>query len=182
LIIPSLTWCARLAGLSPQPAQKTARWLSHPDKLSPLLKRSHQALRVDLLQQAVAQPYPEEAHYLNISPQQSTLIREIFLQGDTERWCFARTIVPAATYQSYQQAFDNLGTQLLGETIIYAGQYERGPFEFAYITPDSWLQQRLTFYNVTAIPLWARRSLFWLSEGRYPLSLIEVFLPGIPVR
>jgi chorismate lyase len=175
-----LIWQADVIQLTPSPDPKTAAWLQHPDKLSPLLKRCNQQLAVDLLLQTLINIHPEEASYLKIEPEVTALVREVFLQGDTERWCFARTVVPPATYQAYQSAFDHLGTQLLGETIIYAGPYVRSPFEFAYIAADSWLQQRLTHYHITT-PLWARRSLFGLGVKQLPLSLIEVFLPGIPV-
>jgi chorismate lyase len=156
-------------------------WLSRPYKLSEAFRRVATTLSVVVLSQAVSDILPDEAVYLKLEGRVKPFLRQAYISGDNNRFEYARVIVPPATYEKLFKQFDSLDANLIGEKMLYSHPgMKRSEFEYAAIlSNDSRYMKALEGFSGEKPPiLWARRSLFWLDE--LPLSVMEIFLPGIP--
>lgn len=112
--------------------------------------------------------------------QTQNYIRKVFLLCNDKPVIFARTVVPQSTYEHYQRQFKHLGSQFIGETLLYRNpEVTRQAFEFAHIALTDVVKEELTqlLPATRESRLWARRSLFWLNT--FPLLITEIFLPEI---
>ena len=119
---------------------------------------------------------PEENQYLQ-QTQTHGLIRNIAhtINGDT--LVLARTVISDKLYHQYQKDFDNLGSQPIGQTLLYHRQdMQRSVFEYGYISAG---QITHPFKNIlTSVDkIAARRSLFNVHNAS--LMITELFLPQI---
>ncbi|NVZ25538.1 chorismate lyase [Pseudomonas gingeri] len=96
-------------------------------------------------------------------------IREIYLTGQGVPWVFARTVIPAAVQQMTGQDLRTLGDQPIGPLLFGDLDFRRGPIEFCRYEDSARNGQ------LTASPLWARRSRF--ERGDLGILVSEVFLP-----
>lgn len=159
-------WVKHLAELEIACNDHIYPWLAKPYSVSAIMKKICSALTVQVISQQFASATNDEQSLLKRS-ENNSLIRQVVLHGDGVAWSQGRVVVPHATYLQYKNAFDNLGNNLIGETILYANSNtKRSLFEYAKIT-----NQQET--------LWARRSVFNLNG--FNLMVMEAYLPTIPV-
>ena len=165
------------------PGPDITEWLTKPYILSHALKRISKALTVKVLDQRFGHAYEDEYAILNITPDPLPFVRQVFLQGDDESpLTYGRVIIPNATYHVHFPQFETLGTNLLGETLLYNNpDVSRGPFEYVHVPPRHSLATQV--YDHLPIdyprqPLWGRRSVFWIKTA--PLLVMELFLPLLP--
>lgn len=157
-------------------------WLSKPYKLSEAFKRVARVLCVNVIGQQFETILPDEALYLNLEVNEKSFLRQVYISGDGQRFEYARVIIPVKTYEKYFKQLENLGSNLIGEKVLYDFPgMKRSKFEYAALNvQDPRFEVALcSFEGERPDALWARRSVFWLDG--LPLSVMEVFLPGIPV-
>lgn len=177
------TWHSGITEVFPPPPIQIENWLTKPFILSKALKLITPSLTVKVIKQSFDLPYPDEAHCLqiNLSEDKNPLVRRVYLQDQIRPYCFARVIIPYATYLQEFQEVDVLGNQFIGEKMLYGREdMTRTPFEFTAINPHQTLFQEAMSGigdNHACKTLWARRSVFTL--GKHPLLITEIFLPPI---
>ncbi len=93
---------------------------------------------------------------------------------------YARVTIPWRTFEVNKTAFETLGTQPIGETMLYNNpSVIRSGFEIKCLKQDDrLLYDAVKHQAVTVNELWARRSVFYLQKN--PLLITEVFFPFIP--
>lgn len=141
-------------------------WLQDGSSLTQrLVERCGLSFRVELIKQERIRPTPGEAVALGLRPGAFALLREVYLCCGTERWVYARTLIPDATARGRYRRLQRLGERSLGGFLFAQPLLARGPFQVALAT-------------VTAVgePVWARRSVFQVSGRRLMVS--EYFLPA----
>ncbi len=167
--------------------KKYLDWLTKPYKLGDALRQVCQQLTVNVLEQRFRPSYQDECllirakEELNIT---ECFVREVFLEGDSLPFVFARVVIPSYVYERYISDFSQLGERLIGETMLYSNHKTlRGAFEYAGIKKNHPLYQAITAYLPDTIEkmetYWARRSVFYL-DGCYPILITEAFTSVIP--
>lgn len=172
-------WVRSLNELTQRPCVKIHAWLTQPTILSQALKRHCQQLSVEVLsQQFCAVDNTEKA--LRGQQGDDPFVRRVFLLGDGVPWTYGRVVIAPETYQQHFTELAALGSQLLGETLLYGNQHTtRSEFEYVAITPLQSLYQEVADHFALTVPmLWGRRSTFYLQQA--PLSVTELFLPHLP--
>jgi len=135
------------------------------------LGRTH--FEVEVLQQQWEKPLPSEARRLNLSRGAVANIREVLLYVDAQALVFGRTVVPKLSVDRIGRPFQRLGGKPLGAMLFREPHLERTPFEWARLSADDALYQRIGSH-ASAKSIWARRSIFGYRGN--PLMLTEVFL------
>lgn len=156
-------------------------WLSRPYKLSEAFRRVATALSVDVISQQFDSILTDEALYLDLQADEKPFLRQVYILGDGNRFEYARVIIPPETYEKHFKQLENLNSNLIGEKVLYSHPgMKRSAFEYTALTAqDSRFEiASAGFTGGKPDVLWARRSIFWLDG--LPLSVMEVFLPGIP--
>lgn len=129
--------------------------------LSARLKSKCKNLSVQLHLQTLARAFADEQDLLAIQEPHS-LIRKTCLLGDDQPWIQARIVVPHRSYLNWKCDFDNLGTKLLGETLLYQRPgLKRSAFQFAQFNDQ----------------VWGRRSIFSIDTDQ--VLVTEFFLPAV---
>ena len=100
-----------------------------------------------------------EAQLLGINPRQQVYVREVALMCANESWVYARTIIPRSTMTAKEGQLKYLGNKSLGSLLFTHKKMRRGNIQ---ITP------------LNKQEMWARRSLFFLSDK--PLLVSEFFV------
>ncbi len=160
---------------------KYQSWLTHRSGLSQAFKQQCQQFNIDVVSQQFDTPSQYECFRLNIPYTDQALVRCSMLCGDQSAWCYARTIIPSATYQHYQEEFEALGNQPIGEQFIYRQNFTRGPLQIASLSKkmdENCSQEFIPILSTYQDPLWARNFKINLTHG--PLLITEVFLPEVP--
>lgn len=162
----------------PQAHPNIQSWLLKPYILSAALKRVCSLLRVDVLEQTFKNAYDDE--YPLISSNETPLVREVFLVGDEMPMTFGRVIIPKNTYDQFFNDFDSLGTNFIGEKLLYHRNAPRSAFQYAYLDESQPLNRSIFTYakNKKPQPLWARRSVFYIEN--FPLLVTDIILPWVP--
>lgn len=141
-------------------------WLTDSGSLTQrLVKLSRGDFRVDVVRQGWTRPTRSEAKALGMNSRQFALVREVQLIGKGQPWVYARSIIPAQTLTGAQRQLRMLGNRSLGTLLFTDPTMRRGPLQISSL--------RLTDKR----KVWARRSVFYLSEK--PLLVSEVFLPEL---
>ena len=172
-----LGWSASLAGFSPPAAPKAVAWLTEPGLLTERLRAccaGRQGLTVVSEREA---PLAAAESALLQAPGGVAFVREIELTCDGRPWVFAQTLIPLVTLVHHGW-LSTLGDAALGERLAAVPGIQRGPLEFARLTPGIALFHR-ALRQVADPPaeLWARRSWFAIDGKR--LLVQEVFLPAV---
>lgn len=130
-----------------------------------LIRKSQGNFRVDLLGQHWDKPSPSERRALAMRDHHLALTREVYLYGRDVPWVFAHSVIPATTLTGKERQLAHLGTRPLGAYLFKCQSMRRTGLEVGklVISPSQ--------------TLWARRSVFWLSEK--PLLVCEYFLPEL---
>lgn len=177
----TVVWVPSLTQLPLEPSRLIKDWLTKPYILSQALKRHCQQLSVKVLSQHFSYPYEDEYALIEVNAPQQAYIRQVFLQGDHVPWTYGRVVVPMNTYQKHLVQFESVGTQFLGEHLLYNNpDVVRGPFEFVSALPTSTLNKDIhkQLGSDQKQTLWGRRSVFKIQS--YPLLVTELFLSSIP--
>ncbi|WP_409524280.1 chorismate--pyruvate lyase family protein [Nitrincola sp. MINF-07-Sa-05] len=141
-------------------------WLCDRGSLTLRLTRaSHNHFSVRLLEQGWGRPSASESCVLGMSGRQVALIREVELLGQGEPWVYARSVIPEETLTGRHRQLRHLGATSLGAVLFKDPDMRRGPLQVCRL------------HSPELGELWARRSLFYLSEK--PLLVCEVFLPAL---
>lgn len=139
-------------------------WMTKPYVLSAALKRVCDTLSVEVIAQKITQARESEYLALQMPPSALPLVREIYLKGDEVPWVYCRVVIPPQTYERFATQFEQLGNNLLGETLLYDNPgVVRSAFEYGYFPKEH---------------RFGRRSIFWMQS--MPLLVTEIFLPAIP--
>ena len=152
-------------------------WLLDVNHLKLALTEQGFAISLILLKQEQGVLSAEEAQLLK---SETGLIRQIYLADKGKPLVYARTVIPAQTYQAFATEFENLGARAIGEILLHdKEQVIRGPLEAGYIEADSDLYNAAAGNNLSlTAPLWARRSQFYMAN--HPLLITEIFLSLLP--
>jgi chorismate--pyruvate lyase len=128
-----------------------------------LTKRLIQAcggdFRVEPIRQYWGRASRSEAQILGINPRQQVYIREVALVCADNPWVYARTIIPRSTMTAQESQLKYLGNKSLGSLLFTHKKMRRGNIQITPLDNQS---------------LWARRSLFFLSDK--PLLVSEFFI------
>lgn len=147
-------------------------WLLGEDSLTRRLRSrcAGGGFRVSILREGWGTPLASEREALGMAPRTRAWIREVHLWCGTERWVYARTVIPCATLTGRLRRLRQLGTRPLGEVIFADMSLRRGSVEVARVE-----MPRENAPGVAQASVWGRRSVFWLQ--RKPLLVCEFFLP-----
>jgi chorismate--pyruvate lyase len=157
---------------SPHASGAYRRWLIGDDSLTRRLQSRCSNFAVTHVRQRWARPLPDEATLLELRPQQTALIREVWLQCGETRMVFARSILPRASLFGSWRRLGALGARPLGAVLFGDRKVVRMPLSFRKLADHHPISQR-----IGQAGLWARRSVFKQS-GR-AILVTEVFLPGV---
>lgn len=178
-----MKWSTQLSQLSCAPSASLAAWLTKPQRLSVALRKScsNVSLRV-LSERFDILPYLDEMPIFKHVSQEAVpyYVREVLLLCDLKPVVFAKTIMPLDTYKYYKTQLKNLGSQFIGESLLYCTpNVTRQPFEFSQLNERHPMAKQLDLLlpNATHSELWARRSLFYINA--LPMLITEAFLSGI---
>jgi chorismate lyase len=176
-----LIWFDNLNSVIPKPDSNVYDWMIKPYILSKSLKKCCHNLKVKVLSQTHSEIYNSESSLLKVSAGLKSFTRQVFLLGDGSPLTFGRVIVPPSTYKNHFTDFDNLGGNLLGETMLYNNpKVKRGNFKYSVINNSNLLFVEISKYILLKnLNLWCRCSLFYYDED--PLLVTEVFLPKLPL-
>ena len=170
-----LRWSASLAEFAPSAAQPAAAWLAETGLLTERLRACcNGRTGLNLISQREAPLAAAESALLQAAGN-AAFVREIELTCDGRPWVFAQTLIPLATLARHGW-LSSLGEAALGERLAAVPGIQRGPLEFARLTPGVALFHR-ALRDGASPPgeLWARRSWFAIDGNR--LLVQEVFLP-----
>ena len=111
------------------------------------------------------------------SKENKVFVREVFLCCDNQPVVFAQTEIPFSTLTEQQAQLVNIGTGSLGSILFQDPSLQRGRIEVAQFPVGSAVHQLCkSLQQDTDLPLWGRRSLFYVNNK--PLLVSEVFLPA----
>jgi chorismate--pyruvate lyase len=168
-------WTARLEDLAPAAPPAATAWLREPGLLTERLRACCDGVPSLAVVSETRAPLAVEDAAVLRAPAGNAFVREIELTCDGRPWVFAQTLVPQATL-ARQRWLGALGRAALGERLAAVAGLERGPLEFARLTPGDRLYQRALRERCDRpSALWARRSWFAIDGER--LLVQEVFLP-----
>jgi chorismate--pyruvate lyase len=170
-----MRWSASFDDFTPPATPAAATWLAEPGLLTERLRAccdGRQGLAVVSEREA---PLATAEAALLQAPGNAAFVREIELTCDGRAWVFAQSLIPLATLARHGW-LSKLGDTALGERLAALPGLERGPLEFARLTPGVTLFHRALRQSIDPpIELWARRSWFAIDGDR--LLVQEVFLP-----
>ena len=158
----------------PSPAASGAfrHWLKTKDSLTQRLQTAFADFRVANVSQHWAHPLPDEACLLGLRPDQTALVREVWLQSGEKPLVFARSVLPRNSLRGAWRDLGRLGSRPLGAVLFADRRVARTPLMFYKLPRHHPISRR-----VGQAGLWARRSVF-LQAGR-AILVTEIFLPGV---
>lgn len=177
----STQWRSNPVHLSPPPPKEILPWLIDAYILTQTLKKITPNVTLTLVSQQFDRIDQEEAEALNLTTPDTAWVRKIFLCCDDRPVSYSRVIVPHKTYLAYQNKFDSVQKNFIGEFMLYDNpEVRREAFEYCQMPQSSLLVKELSAHDaqITLKPIWARRSCFWINE--YPLLITDSFLPDMP--
>ena len=171
-------WVDNVSALSMPPSAELRTWMEYRDSITDLAKQHFHDVHVEVIGQGWQLPFVDEAHSVNQVATDQAVIREIFMKCDGKRCWYARTVIPAKTYEHFRSSFDELGTTPIGSLLHKQEGVTRSPFQYTLLMPYTSLHTALDRASpeYATQSLWARRSIFNLHG--YPLLLQEIFLPA----
>ncbi len=168
-------WSESLNDFTPSAVPAAVAWLAELGLLTERLRAccdGRQGLAVVSEREA---PLAAAEAALLRAPGNAAFVREIELTCDGHPWVFAQSLIPLATLARHGW-LSTLGDTALGERLAALPGLERGPLEFARLTPGVALFHcALRQSAEPPTELWARRSWFAIDGDR--LLVQEVFLP-----
>jgi chorismate--pyruvate lyase len=147
-------------------------WLQTNDSLTKRLQAAFADFKVTKVSQYWAHPLPDEAMLLGLRPDQTALIREVWLQSGTTPLVFARSVLPRSSLRGAWRDLDGLGARPLGAVLFADSQVIRTPLTYCKLSRHHPISKR-----INRAGLWARRSVF-IRSGR-AILVTETFLPEV---
>jgi chorismate--pyruvate lyase len=160
---------------SPAASGTYRHWLQVEDSLTRRLQASFKDFKVANVSQHWAHPLPDEADLLGLRPNQTALIREVWLQSGESLLVFARSVLPRASLRGAWRDLGQLGSRPLGAVLFADRKVSRTPLTFCKLSCHHPISRR-----IDQAGLWARRSVF-MRAGR-AILVTETFLPGVLAR
>ncbi len=156
-----------------------AHWIINVNHLKKALIDYGINIELRLLDEAERTFPGEEAEIVDES---QGLVRQIYFQQHGVPLTYGRTLVPERTYRAFHAQFKALGTRAIGEALLHDKKnVVRGPLEFGFVdSPSDLFQFAVQGVKNPPARLWGRRSEF-LIENKYPLLVVEIFFPSLPV-
>lgn len=157
-------------------------WLVTPGSLTARLVANSGQFRVRCLHQSGTRCLPDEAEVIGLPRAQRVLEREVLLVCDGVPAVFGHTVVPTQCTANDWPLFSALGERSLGTTLFYDPLVRRGQLEFARLSRQHPLVQRMgaalgMLGRDLAPYYYARRCLYRRRQGL--LLVTEVFLPSV---
>ncbi|MBY0376976.1 MAG: chorismate lyase [Gammaproteobacteria bacterium] len=156
------------------------QWLMNAPRLVQAFKANLGEVVMEKLQETYAEPLADEKGALNLKDEKARLRQVIIATHSGHSLCYARVIIPDKTYEAYAQSFSSLGSQFIGDSLLYNNkEVIRKDFEFACF--DSTSSYASAFFELKPDAkieesLWAaRRSIFLWQDN--PLLITEFLLP-----
>ncbi len=174
-----LQWVSDISQLTMPPPNLIKEWMTKPYILSQALKRICNTLSVKVIEQCFEKAFIDEYKVIGMQSAEVPFVRQVLLQNeDNIALTYGRVIIPPKTYELHFSQFEKLGTNLLGETLLYNNpDVTRGSFEYAYVKHSDVLAAKV-FADLTPEDLWGRRSVFSIKSS--PILVTELFLPTLP--
>ncbi len=168
------TWTSDFSKLAPNPLLGATSTVDI-QRLSHYFDQHWPNVRLQLISEQFETAFPEETACFE-TVHTEFWVRKIFLCSDETPLSFARVVVPKATYLRFQNAFEQLKTKPIGETLLHHNpDVTRHPFEYRFLEKNDLLSKDMQHtYAHLEVPGWARRSLF--TWAGFPLLITEVFL------
>jgi len=155
--------------------EKIAAWLYDHNSLTNKLQLTFNHFSVEVKQQISCTPNKFISQFFK--NEKKILIREVFLHCDGKPVVFAQTEIPFSTLREQPVDLDNIGEQALGTILFQDPTMLRGQIEVTEFKKGSIFHQLAEdLQQPVKHSLWARRSLFYLSNK--PLLVTELFLPA----
>jgi chorismate lyase len=149
-------------------------WLSHEGNLTAKLKTLGQH-QMTVVSQSVLS-LPEIENQLLHQTNKTGCVRHIMHLIDSKIVVAARTVISQQLYEHYQDIFDHLDQQPIGQTFLYTNpDIVRDNFEYGLIRSPSQILTPFEAYFIPDHPLPARRSIF--TKANMTLMITEIFLP-----
>ena len=153
-------------------------WLGVQGSLTQVLTAAGgQACMLQVQQEGMGEPWPEERDFLSLPALGQHWIREITL-SQAQPLVYARSIFPQSLLVECPQ-FSQLGTQVLASLLFSDPDVRRGAIEVAQLSHEHLLFQSIIAAGLVneGQSLWARRSRFHRREQQ--LLVCEVFLDAV---
>jgi chorismate--pyruvate lyase len=133
---------------------------------------------VRLLRQRWLRPLYSESQVLGMRQGEVALTREVQLLCNGTPWVFARTLIPATSFNGKARRLAFLGNRPLGALLFSDPATQRKSMQFARLADG----QPMHLYATEGLEnrpaeLWGRRTLFYYAQQ--PLLVNEIFLPEI---
>lgn len=157
---------------SPATSGVYRHWLKTEDSLTRRLQAAFDDFRVANVSQHWTHPLPDEAYLLGLRPDQTALVREVWLQSGENPLVFARSVLPRSSLRGAWRDLGLLGARPLGAVLFADRRVSRTPLMFCKLSRHHPISRR-----IGQAGLWARRSVF-LQAGR-SILVTETFLPGV---
>lgn len=171
-------WYKNIKDLPTKPTLKISNWMTRPNNLGEAMRLVCKSLQLEILQQDFGVPENDETEKLAINDT-TYFLRKIILLGDNQPFSFASVVIPNETYLKHFAAFSNLGTKLIGETLLYNSSTIREPFEFSFRNIQNTIfKNLLATKNIKQTAFYARRSIFKLNKTN-PLLITEFLFETI---
>lgn len=153
-------------------------WLFNVKRLGMTLAQSIPDIGLHCINEYHGLMDDDEAELLNLS-ERASRIRLIKHHRQGNIYAFGRTIIPQSTYKRYQDCFDSLGNNSIGEHFLFKNTHiTRSEFYVKHCQFDL-VKHKLNLNDCfPADPLWVRASIFTL-DAEHQL-LIEEFFVHIP--
>jgi chorismate--pyruvate lyase len=172
-------WAADPQQVGISPDHIFYNWLKRPFRLANAFRQVCQTLRMEVIFEGESEFCADEAAQLQVADA-TGYVREVVIWGDELPFCYARSIMPMATYRHFQPIWDALGCGFLGDQFLYQqNDMQRSAFVYAVLPATSLLLNNMPAAINSAESYPARRSLFTLDQ-QYSLLLTEVFATELP--
>lgn len=150
-------------------------WLRYAGSMTERLQDYCDKVTISVLSETWQCPFVSERKMLCLAERELAFIREVRIICDEQPWLFARSVIPSETLTATGGELAKLGVLPIGNILFAAKNMQRSMFEVAKAKPGDYFFYAAGADESRAEFLWARRSLFYLSN--LPLLINEVFTP-----
>ena len=153
-------------------------WLFDVKRLGVSLAQAIPSIDLKCIDEYHALMDDDEAELLNLT-EHASRIRLIKYHHQDKAYVFGRTVIPQNTYKHYQDCFDSLGNNSIGEHFLFKNtQIKRSQFYVKYCS-FALVKHKLNLNeHFPDNPLWVRASIFTFNVEHQ--LLIEEFFVHIP--
>ncbi|WP_131781646.1 chorismate--pyruvate lyase family protein [Legionella gresilensis] len=161
------------------PPSSLLPWLTYEQSLTKRLQNlTGEAPKLTVLKQHWCYVNWWDKYVLGLKEGESVIHREITISAKNKKCWYGRTIIPASTYQSYEDFFARLNHENLGQLIFSSKSISRFYHKFYAIKPETieyyWVKPLIYDNDV----LWARFAVFAINN-QAQFYLIEILLPDL---